>query len=341
MKIRTCAAVGVGVALGAAALGCRAPSAARTAAAAKTGSAPPRTSWGAPDLRGVWTGSNLTPLERPEEFAGREFLTEAETAAFEERAARNRVDAPPRSGDPGTYNQIWFDPASKVVPTGRTSLIVDPPDGRLPFTPEGRSHARRTAARYGVGPRDSWVDLDTGERCLTDGLPLPYWTGYNNNFQIFQTRNYVVIVAEMFRDRRIISLDGRPQGNVPQWLGNSRGRWEGETLVVETANFADRGHYWWAAAWRASRPTLRMAERFTRADGETIDYQFTMEDPAMFTRPWTAAFPLTTDQASRGVTVGRLYEYACHEGNYSLVNVLAGARARDNAAEEGAREGSK
>jgi hypothetical protein len=281
-------------------------------------------------------------LERPEQFAGREFLTEAEAAAIEERAARERVDRPPKAGDPGTYNQIWFDPASTVVPTRRTSLIVDPPDGRLPFTEEGRRHQTRSSARYGVGPRDSWVDLDTGERCLTDGMPLPYWTGYNNNYQLFQSRDYVVILAEMFRDRRIIPLDGRSHGRIPQWLGDSRGRWEGDTLVVETTGFADKAQYWWASAWRASRPTLRVTERFTRVDAETIDYQFTMEDPAMFTRPWTAAFPLTTNQASRGVTVGQLYEYACHEGNYALPNVLAGARAaEDGAAKKGAQKGSK
>ena len=167
-----------------------------------------------------------------------------------------------------------------------------------------------------------------------------YWTGYNNNYQLFQSRDYVVILAEMFRDRRIIPLDGRSHGSVPQWLGDSRGRWEGDTLVVETTTFADKAHYWWVSAWRAPRPTLRLTERFTRVDAETIDYQFTMEDPAMFTRPWTAAFPLTTNQASRGVTVGQLYQYACHEGNYALPNVLAGARAKD-AAEKGAQKGSK
>jgi hypothetical protein len=333
-------AVVIGAALGAGTVACLAPRAEQTTSASKARTAP-RTAWGDPDLRGVWTGSSITPLERPEQFAGREFLTEAEAAAIEERAARDRVDRPPKPGDPGTYNQIWFDPASTVVPTRRTSLIVDPPDGRLPFTEEGRRHQTRSSARYGVGPRDSWVDLDTGERCLTDGMPLPYWTGYNNNYQLFQSRDYVVILAEMFRDRRIIPLDGRSHGRIPQWLGDARGRWEGDTLVVETTGFADKAHYWWASAWRASRPTLRVTERFTRVDAETIDYQFTMEDPAMFTRPWTAAFPLTTNQASRGVTVGQLYEYACHEGNYALPNVLAGARAKDGAAEKGAQKGSK
>ena len=340
MNKRKYLAVVIGAALGAGTVACLAPRAEQTTSASKARTAP-RTAWGDPDLRGVWTGSSITPLERPEQFAGREFLTEAEAAAIEERAARDRVDRPPKPGDPGTYNQIWFDPASTVVPTRRTSLIVDPPDGRLPFTEEGRRHQTRSSARYGVGPRDSWVDLDTGERCLTDGMPLPYWTGYNNNYQLFQSRDYVVILAEMFRDRRIIPLDGRSHGRIPQWLGDSRGRWEGDTLVVETTGFADKAQYWWASAWRASRPTLRVTERFTRVDAETIDYQFTMEDPAMFTRPWTAAFPLTTNQASRGVTVGQLYEYACHEGNYALPNVLAGARAKDGAAEKGAQKGSK
>jgi len=341
MNRRTYLAALIGVSLGAATAAGLVPSAEeQTKSASKPGTAP-RTAWGDPDLRGVWTGSSITPLERPEQFAGREFLTDAEAAAIEERAARDRVDRPPKPGDPGTYNQIWFDPASTVVPTRRTSLIVDPPDGRLPFTEEGRHHQVRSSARYGVGPRDSWVDLDTGERCLTDGMPLPYWTGYNNNYQLFQSRDYVVILAEMFRDRRIIPLDGRSHGRIPQWLGDSRGRWEGDTLVVETTGFADKAHYWWASAWRASRPTLRVTERFTRVDAETIDYQFTMEDPVMFTRAWTAAFPLTTNQASRGVTVGQLYEYACHEGNYALPNTLAGARAKDGAAEKGAQKGSK
>ena len=340
MNNRKYLAIVIGAALGAGTMACLAPRAEQTTSASKARTAP-RTAWGDPDLRGVWTGSNITPLERPEQFAGREFLTEAEAAAIEERAARDRVDRPPKAGDPGTYNQIWFDPASTVVPTRRTSLIVDPPDGRLPFTEEGRRHQIRSSARYGVGPRDSWVDLDTGERCLTDGMPLPYWTGYNNNYQLFQSRDYVVILAEMFRDRRIIPLDGRSHGRIPQWLGDSRGRWEGDTLVVETTGFADKAHYWWASAWRASRPTLRVTERFTRVDAETIDYQFTVEDPVMFTRAWTAAFPLTTNQASRGVTVGQLYEYACHEGNYALPNVLAGARAKDGAAEKGAQKGSK
>ena len=136
----------------------------------------------------------------------------------------------------------------------------------------------------------------------------------------------------MFRDLRIIPLDGRPHTAIPQWLGDGRGRWEGDTLVVETRSFADKAHFWWVNAWRATRPTLRLVERFTRVDVHTLEYEFTMEDPAMFTRQWTARIPLTTDQASRGVTSGPLFEYACHEGNYGMTGTLAGARAIDRAA---------
>ena len=298
--------------------------------AAAAGSTIPRTSWGAPDLQGVWTGSTITPLERPKEFADKPVLSPAEAAALEERARqRNAAEPQASAGDPGTYNQVWFDPSSAVVPDRRTSLIVDPPDGRLPFTPEGRSQTMKASSHYGTGPRDSHVDLDTGERCLTDGMPIPYWTGYNNNYQIVQTPDHLMIFGELFHNLRVIPLDGRPRTSIPRWLGESLGRWEGDTLVVETGNFLDRSHYWWATAWRAPRPSLHVVERFTRVDAETIEYEFTMTDPTMFTRPWTARFPLTTNQASRGVTEGRLFEYACHEANYSLVNVLRGARTAE------------
>ena len=316
---------GVAVVLGVVAL-----SAVTVSAQTPAGTAP-RTAWGVPDLHGVWTGSSLTPLERPRDLEGRQFLTAEETAALEARAADRRIDAPPRAGDPGTYNQFWFDPSSTVIPGGRTSLIVDPPDGRVPFTESGRERNRVSSAHYGVGKRDSYVDLDTGERCLTDGLPLRY-SGYNANYQIFQTPDHVAILGEMFRDLRIIPLDGRPHASIPQWLGDGRGRWAGDTLVVETRSFADKAHFWWVNAWRATRPNLRLVERFTRVDAETLEYEFSMEDRAMFTRPWTARIPLTTNQASRGVTVGPLYEYACHEGNHGLRNTLAGARFEERAA---------
>jgi hypothetical protein len=146
-----------------------------------------------------------------------------------------------------------------------------------------------------------------------------------------QTPQFLMIRGEMYHNVRVIPLDGRPRLNVPQWLGESRGRWEGDTLVVETTNFVDKSAYWWATSWRAARPTLRLVERLTRIDAETLDYEFTMVDPVMFTRPWTARVPLTTNQVSRGVTKGPMYEYACHEGNYSLINALRGARVQEAA----------
>jgi len=292
------------------------------------GKAAPRTAWGDPDLTGIWTGSTITPLERPGELAGREFLTEQEAADLEKRAIAARADGPPPPGDPGTYNQVWFDPSSKVVPSRRTSLIVDPRDGRIPFTAEGRAAQARSRARYGKGPFDSSLDLDTGERCLTDGLPL-YFGGYNNNYQFFQSPSSVVIFHELYHEARVIHIDGRPHANIRQWLGDSRGRWEGNTLVVDTVNFLPREHAEWQDAWRASRSTTHVVERFTRVDAETMDYQFTWEDPTMFSRPWTAAWPLTTNQAARGVTEGGIFEYACHEGNYAMTSVLEGARAAD------------
>jgi hypothetical protein len=295
----------------------------------------PRTPWGNPDLTGTWTGSTITPLERPSEFAGKEFLSEQEAADLEKRALDARVDRPPPTGDPGTYNQIWFDPASKVVPSRRTSLIVDPLDGKIPFTMEGRAAQTRSRARYGKGPYDSWLDLDTGERCLTDGLPV-YFTGYNNNYQIFQSPSAVVILHELYHEMRVIYIDGRLHTNVRQWLGDSRGHWEGNTLVVDTINFVTRDRAEWQDAWRASRSTTHVVERFTRVNAETMAYQFTWDDPTMFTRPWTAAWPLTTNQASRGVTEGGIFEYACHEGNHAMTNVLEGARAEEAARQAGA-----
>jgi hypothetical protein len=293
---------------------------------------PRRTPWGEPDLQGLWTNATITPLERPEEFAGKPFLTEAEIDQLESRALRAQLaESAPRAGDPGTYNQIWFDRGTRAVGTRRTSLIVDPPDGRIPWRPEARKHSERSSARYGVGPYDSWLDMDTGERCLTDGLPMVPTQGYNMNYRILQTPGYVAILHEMFHEFRIIPLDGRPHvgARIGQWLGDSRGRWEGETLIVETTHFADKTSYWWAQAWRASRPSLRLVERLTRIDEDTIEYRFTMEDPESFERPWTAVIPMTTNQAERGVTVGEMFEYACHEGNYSLPNMLRGARAAE------------
>ena len=292
----------------------------------------PRTSWGAPDLQGIWTNATLTPMERPETLEAASVLTAEQAAEFEVQSAENlRVNDRRIPGVVGAYNQFWMDAGTTVVESLRTSLVVDPPDGRIPWSAAGRARLESDSGRYGVGPFDSWVDADTGERCLTDGLPLVPLQGYNMNTHILQAPGWVAILNEMFHEYRIVPVDGRAPvaAAIGQWLGGGNGRWEGDTLVVESTRFAGRGHYLWRATWRAARPTLHLVERFTRVDEQTIDYEFTMTDPEMFTRPWTALVPMTTDHASRGVTSGPMYEYACHEGNYGLMNMLRGARAQE------------
>ena len=288
-----------------------------------------RTPWGAPDLQGVWTGSTMTPLERRPEHAGKDVLTEEEAAALERRADESRfVEREPSDGDPGTYNQIWFDPGTRIVSDRRTALITAPSDGQVPYTSAMAERERLQVAYRVNGQRDSWVDVDTGERCMTDGVPM-FWLGYNPNHQIVQTPDHVVILHEMFRDRRIIPITDQPHASVRQWNGDIRGHWDGDTLVVESTHFVDGTSDRWAATWRMPTQTMHLVERFTRSDRDTLQYEFTLTDPAKFTQPWSVRIPLTTNQASRGVTEGPLYEYACHEGNYSLMNVLSGARAEE------------
>ena len=290
------------------------------------------TPWGEPDLQGVWTNATLTPVERPDAQADKTVLTAEEAADFEIRSAESRA-ASDRfiPGNVGAYNQFWMDGGKNVTGDRRTSLIVDPPDGKIPWTVTGRQRLESDSARYGVGPFNTWEDADTGERCLTDGLPFVPLQGYNMNYHILQSPGWVAILNEMFHEYRLIPVDGRDHvpAHVGQILGDARGRWEGDTLVVETASFADKSHYLWRATWRASRPNLHLTERFTRVDEETIDYEFTMTDPEMFSRSWTALVPMTTDQAARGVTQGPMYEYACHEGNYGLLNIMRGARTEE------------
>jgi len=284
--------------------------------------APPRTADGAPDLQGVWNTSTLTPLERPAEFAGKPFLTEAEVAAYEQRMAvqnnRDRRDSSPQADVGGAYNDFWFERGSRVVPSRRTSLITDPADGRIPpLTPEAQKKAAERAEYRRLHTADGPEDLGLPVRCLlwpTAGPPmLP--GGYNNNYQIVQGPGYVMIIVEMIHDARIIPTDGRPHlpKHVRQWMGDSRGRWEGTTLVVETTNFTDR------TAFRGSGENLRLVERFTRTGPDEILYQFTVEDPASFTRPWSAELPMRRMDE-------QLYEYACHEGNYGMEGILSGAR---------------
>ncbi|MSO63396.1 MAG: hypothetical protein EXQ50_15140 [Acidobacteria bacterium] len=290
------------------------------AAAAKTWTRP-QTPDGQPDLQGIWNYSTITPLERPGDQAGKQVLTDEEAEALNEDA-RTRNDRRPAEGSAGTYNAFWWDRGNSL---GRTSLIVDPPDGRIPFTPEGEKRAQAGAVRGTDGPesRSLW------ERCVTGPGGLPRLSsGYNNNYRILQSRDYVVIYQEMIHEARVIPLDGRPHlgPNLRQWLGDSRGRWEGQTLVVETTNFTDKTNF------RGSATALRLVERFTRTDADTIDYQFTVTDSTAWARPWTAAFPLRkTDEP--------VFEYACHETNYGLVGILSGARA-DEKAQEAARRGA-
>jgi len=291
--------------------------------AAKTW-AVPHTANGQPDLQGLWTNATITPFERPKDLAGKEFFTEEEAAAYEKRVAENsnrdRRGATAEADVAGAYNDFWFDRGNKIVPTRRTSLVIDPPDGKVP--PLTAQAQKAAAARTEISRRPPWGPEDMGmhHRCLlwpTDGLPqLP--SGYNNNYQILQVPGYVVILVEMIHDVRIIPLDGRPHlpPHIRQWLGDSRGRWDGSTLVVDTTNFTDKTHF------RGADQNLHLIERFTRVDPNTILYEFTVDDPAAFTKPWKAQAPLTK-------TPGPMYEYACHEGNYSMVNVLKGARTQE------------
>ena len=289
-----------------------------------------RTAWGDPDLQGVFTFSTITPLQRPDDVAGRAVLTAEEAASFEAETARQRVDRPPRAGDTGTYNRFWVDYGTQVVGDRATSLITDPPDGKLPpltAAAQARTDAQRAAAGQ---PPAGHEDLSITDRCImgfNSGPPFVP-SAYNNTVQILQTPDHVVILNEMIHDARIVPLDGRPHvgARLRQWMGNARGRWEGDTLVVETTNFSSsRDMTRGVNIWRYTNPrgavaTERVVERFTRAGDGTLRYEFTVDDPGTWTRPWTATFPLV------GID-GEVFEYACHEGNYSAANILAGARA--------------
>ena len=296
----------------------------------------PQTPWGTPDLQGIWTTATLTPLERPDNLLEQERLSESERNDLEAQAAARfeASDGAPPAGSVGGYNREWLDPGMKALEDGRSAMITDPPNGRIPWLPAAKKASDAQRARYGVGPYNTYTDLDTGERCLSDGVTMAPLQPYNMNFQIFQTEDYLAITQEMYHEYRIIPLDGRPfiPEAVGQWLGDARGHWQGDTLVIVSQGFADKSNYYWAWPWRGSRPSLKITERLRRVDAQTIDYSFTVEDPEMFYQAWTAAVPMTTDQASRGVTAGPLFEYACHEGNYALPNVLRGARLAEKLA---------
>ena len=340
---------------------------AQTAAARAAGEwTPPRTLWGDPDLQGLWTNMReaQTPFERPDALAERgitdpgnpEVLAEQQ-ALIDDPAARQafeeQIDAAGGEGT-GAGPVHWYE--NLAPERSRLWFVVDPPDGRLPpLTAEAeRRAAARAEARAGLGddePRPGrWVeDLSPLVRCITRGLPAVYIPGaYNNNYQIVQSPGYVTINYEWMHETRIIPLDGRPHlpAHVRQWIGDPRGRWEGDTLVVETTNFTSKTDYLagfssrevldlgpddgddGAPPYRADE-SLRLVERFTPVGPNTIDWSVTVENPATWERPWTFAMPLTRDDAQPWV-----FEYACHEGNYGIANILSGARARERAARE-------
>jgi hypothetical protein len=296
----------------------------------------------------VWANNSATPLERPKQLANRKFFTDEELAELRKiadqivandgdaqfgdgliLAALDRVTKP-GSYDPatGNYNQFWL--VEREFEDRRTSLVVDPPDGRIPpLTPEAEKRQAAAAEYSKLHPADGPEDRPAGERCVNFGIPK-LGAGYNSYYQIVQSPGDVAILSEMAHDVRIIPLDGRPHlaQHIPQWHGDSRGRWDGNTLVVDTTNFTNKTNF------RGSAENLHLVERFTRVDADTINYEFTIDDPSTFTRPWTAAIPLTK-------TEGLIYEYACHEGNDGLADILSVTRAVEKAAEEGAKKGSR
>jgi hypothetical protein len=317
----------------------QAPSSGPRAAAARAGWKAPRTVDGQPDLQGVWANNSVTPLERPEALAGKEVLTDAEVADLQKKAAdilsgkqagdiigdrllQEALKDPnlrPFDAVTGNYNTFWIVDRDW---DNRTSLIMDPPDGKIPpTTPEARKRAAdRAAARKGRGPMDSHEDRPLSERCITFGMP-DLLAGYNSYYHIVQTTGYVAIATERIHDVRLIPLDGRPHPpeSVRLWNGDSRGRWEGDTLVVETTNFSERG------VFRGASESLRVTERFSRAADDVLAYEMTFNDPKTWTKPWTVLLRLRRSE-------DKVYEYACHEGNHSMVGVLAGARVEESAA---------
>jgi len=299
---------------------------------------PPRMADGHPDLQGFWTNNTYTSLERPRNVS-KEFYTREEALELEKKAADEETE----QTVPGTVADVHYDFTQFSLDRNqsahalnlRTSMIVDPVDGKLPpLTAEGQKRAaERAELAKRVGRWDSAQSNDLDDRCIIfqgAGPPmLPQ--GYNSNYQIVQTPGYVMILFEMAHDTRIIPLDARPHvsRNIRQWTGDSRGHWEGDTLVIETTNFNGKNPL------RGSSENLRVVERLTRVDADTIQYKFTVEDESTWTRPWTGEIPLRK-------TIGPLFEHACHEGNYGLYNTLVGARLEEKkAAEEAAKRGAQ
>ena len=306
---------------------------------AESGSAAlPRTAWGDVDLQGVWDFRTLTPLERPDGLSDQQVFASEEAAAEFAAQTAHALDADRRDGAEQAfgfgsdieraYNNFWMDYGNSLTEDRRTSLIVDPADGKIPWTPAGRERPGTFDEAFSgmvtAGPEDRALS----ERCIlgfNSGPPMVP-SAYNNNVQLFQTPDTVVIFNEMVHNARIVPLDGRPHvpATVRQWVGDSRGRWEGDTLVVETTNFLRETHF------NGSSANLHLVERFTRLGDDTLLYEFTASDPTTYTRAWTAQIPMRRSDS-------HLYEYACHEGNYGMFNLLAGARAEEREAAAGGR----
>jgi hypothetical protein len=302
--------------------------------------APTRTAWGDPDLQGIWSNTTSTPFERPSEFGERAFLTDEEFAEAQEEATERARDAESSSNEGSTAGpDHWYEHLGKT--SNRTSHVVDPPDGKVPpLTAEAEQRpVIGTVNRERLKmPFDSWNDLSAWDRCITRGIPGSIFpTFYNNNYQILQSPGYVVILYEMIHDARIIPIDGRPHlsDGLRQWMGDSRGYWEGDTLVVEVGNFTDQTiiHPTRSTASQVQHSEdLRVVERFTRVDPSTIEYRVTIQDPRTFTRDWTVAIPMTTNGAPT-----EILEYACQEGQQAVRNILSGARAQERKTTETGR----
>ena len=285
--------------------------------------AAPRTPDGQPDIQGIWSNAILTPLERPADLKDKAFFTKEEEAAYVKRMIeQGNKDSRDGAGTDAdvarAYNDFWWDRGTSIVKTRRTSLITDPPDGRIPpLTPLAQKRAAEVKEARRLHPADGPEDRPVGERCilLNSAGPPMMPSAYNNNYQIVQSAVNVVILNEMVHDGRVIPLDGRPHvpSGIRLWMGDSRGHWDEETLVVDTTNFTGQ------TPFRGSGPNLHLTERFTRMDAETLLYEFTIDDPESFTRPWSAAIPSAR-------TTGPILEYACNEGNYGMEGLLSAAR---------------
>jgi hypothetical protein len=297
---------------------------------------PPKTPAGDPDLEGIWTSTTTTPFERPAQYGERLYLTDQEYAEVEKNLARQLAADSQESAPAGRVGTgppgHWTERASSV--SRQTSLVVEPANGRVPVLASAEARRDYDLERA----TDSWEYMSPWDRCIGRGMPAGMFPGgYGNVYRIVQSPGYVMILAEMIHEARVIPLDGRPRPNVRQWNGESRGRWEGNTLVVETTNYNNKGWIGTNAATGRIKgipqsEALRVVERFTRADAATIRYEVTIEDENVYSQPWKVSFPLSKDPNAQ------LFEYACHEGNYAMQNILSGARALEKEEEEAARK---